>query len=52
MAPGEAGEVDGCWIAHGQEAELAEVFFRLLLAASSHLVPLLPDSLSLASFLS
>lgn len=51
MAPGWAGEVDVCWIAHSR-LEVGQVVFRLLLAASSHLVPLLPDSLSLASFLS
>lgn len=27
VAPGEAGEVDVCWIAHGQEAEVGRESF-------------------------
>ena len=40
--------LDGAW----PGSQVGRSLFRLLLAASSHLLPLLPDSLSLTSFLS
>lgn len=44
VASGEAGGLDGGWMARGQEGRVRGSRFALLLSADSHPLPLLPDS--------